>query len=184
MKTAENCFSLIKSDLFRYAGQVSTKVFVKYYVRHLGFRYSVWLRLTHSRNRIVCIVAKAMHRALSHKLQIQLPSAISIGPGLLIPHPIGIVVNSTAKIGANCTLSHFVTIGSSSRNAACIGNSVFIGPQSVILEDVVVGDNSTIGAGSVVTRDVAEDVTVAGNPAREVRTNRPGRLIKNPYMIA
>lgn len=47
-----------------------------------------------------------------------------------------------------------------------IGANVWIGGGALILPGVTVGDHATIGAGAVVTRDVAEGVTVAGNPAR------------------
>jgi maltose O-acetyltransferase len=51
-----------------------------------------------------------------------------------------------------------------------IGDNVFVGWQSIILPGVNIGSNVIIGAGSVVSRDVPNDVVVAGNPARIVRT--------------
>jgi acetyltransferase-like isoleucine patch superfamily enzyme len=50
-----------------------------------------------------------------------------------------------------------------------LGNDVFVGVNSVVLMNVTVGDNSVIGAGSVVTKDVPPNVVVAGNPARIIR---------------
>jgi maltose O-acetyltransferase len=47
-----------------------------------------------------------------------------------------------------------------------IGHDVWIGGGAIILPGVSVGNNAIIGAGSVVTRDVPEGVTVMGNPAR------------------
>lgn len=55
-----------------------------------------------------------------------------------------------------------------------IGNSVWIGGGVIILPGVTIGDNSVIGAGSVVTRDVPAGVIVAGNPARVNRTIEAG----------
>jgi acetyltransferase-like isoleucine patch superfamily enzyme len=51
-----------------------------------------------------------------------------------------------------------------------IGNNVWIGYQSAILRGVTIGDNSIVGANSVVTKDVPPNTVVAGNPARIVRT--------------
>lgn len=50
-----------------------------------------------------------------------------------------------------------------------IGNNVFIGARSMILKGVCIGENSVIGAGSVVTQDIPKNVIAAGNPAQVVR---------------
>jgi maltose O-acetyltransferase len=51
-----------------------------------------------------------------------------------------------------------------------IGNNVWLGGGATVLPGVSIGDNSVIGAGAVVTRDVPADVVAVGNPARQVRT--------------
>lgn len=50
-----------------------------------------------------------------------------------------------------------------------IGNNVWIGANSVILPGITIGDNSVIGAGSIVTKDIPENVVVVGNPCRVLR---------------
>lgn len=50
-----------------------------------------------------------------------------------------------------------------------IGNNVWIGGSATILPGVSIGDNAVVGAGSVVTRDVAPNTVVAGNPAKVIR---------------
>ncbi|MEJ6719067.1 MAG: DapH/DapD/GlmU-related protein, partial [Akkermansiaceae bacterium] len=52
-----------------------------------------------------------------------------------------------------------------------IGRKCFIGARAIILKGVTVGDHAVIGAGSVVTRDVASNTVVAGNPATVIRGN-------------
>lgn len=51
-----------------------------------------------------------------------------------------------------------------------IGRNVFIGARAIILKGVTIGDNSTIGAGAVVTHSVPANSVVAGNPATVVKT--------------
>lgn len=50
-----------------------------------------------------------------------------------------------------------------------IGNNVWIGANSVILPGITIGDNSVIGAGSIVTKDIPENVVAVGNPCRVLR---------------
>lgn len=89
-----------------------------------------------------------------------------IGYGLYIAHGGPVVINENAIIGSNCNLSQFVTIGANNGKAAVIGNNV------------------TIGAGSVVTKDIPDNATVAGNYAKVLNHNNPGRYIKNRWPIA
>lgn len=102
--------------------------------------------------------------------------------GLYIGHGGPVIINPTAVIGNNCNLSQFVTIGSNEGKAAVIGDNVYIGPNTCIVEDVSIGDNTTIGAGSVVTKDIPSNATAAGNYAKVLNFNKPGRYIKNRYL--
>ncbi len=90
-----------------------------------------------------------------------------------------VVLGSESMLGANVTISDtdFHPLSSSNRryndkptrvNAAevVIGRNVFIGTNSIVLKGVRIGDNSVIGAGSVVTKDIPENVVAAGNPCR------------------
>jgi maltose O-acetyltransferase len=54
-----------------------------------------------------------------------------------------------------------------------IGSDIWIGGGAIICPGVTIGSRSVIGAGSVVTRDIAEDVFAAGNPCREIRSLKP-----------
>ncbi len=92
-----------------------------------------------------------------------------------------IIVNPRTIIGDNCSISHFVTIGSNHGTPATIGNCVYIGPNVSIVESVRIGDNVTIGAGSVVTKDIPDNATAAGNYAKVISYKQPGRYIRNPW---
>jgi serine O-acetyltransferase len=93
------------------------------------------------------------------------------------PHPIGIVINSKAKIGHNCVIFQNVTIGDKLSNSKeshypTIGNNVLICANALILGDVKVGNNAIIGAGAIVLHDVPENAVVAGNPAKVIKMRK------------
>lgn len=106
-----------------------------------------------------------------------------VGYGLYIGHGGPVVINETARIGNNCNLSQFTTIGSNHGHAAAIGDNVYIGPNVCLVEDVHIGSNATIGAGSVVTKDIPENATAAGNYAKVLNYRNPGRYIKNTWSV-
>ena len=85
-------------------------------------------------------------------------------------------------IGDNCNLSQFTTIGSNEGAAAVIGDNVYVGPSVCIVENVHIGSNVTIGAGSVVTKDIPDNATAAGNYAKVLNYKNPGRYITNRYL--
>jgi len=62
--------------------------------------------------------------------------------------------------------------GLESGKAIVIGKNVWIGGGAILLPGITIGDDAIIGAGSVVTRDVAPGTTVAGNPARPVQSKQ------------
>ena len=91
-----------------------------------------------------------------------------IGPGLFIQHGFATTV-SAAKIGANCWINQRVTIGYSDRtNRPTIGNNVKILAGAAIIGNVKIGDNVTVGANTVVVRDVPSNMTVFGVPGRNL----------------
>mgnify|MGYP003428089012 FL=1 len=171
---------LIKSDLFRYAGTTSSKAFIKTYVKEAGFRFSVAFRLVNA-GGVLKLFGIILWKLRNHQ-QIQILRKTKIGYGLYISHGGPVVVNPSTVIGNNCNLSQFVTIGSNEGKAAVIGDNVYIGPNTCIVEDVSIGDNATIGAGSVVTKDIPSNATAAGNYAKVLNFNNPGRYIQNRYL--
>jgi serine O-acetyltransferase len=124
-----------------------------------------------------------MHKRLTVKYGVQISRKCKIGYGFYIGHGIGIVINRGVIIGNNCNISQFLTIGSNKGTPAIIGDNVYIGPSVCLIEDVHIGNNATIGAGAVVTKDVPENATVAGVPAKVISYGEPGRFIKNRYGI-
>ena len=176
-----NTWEYIKSDLIRYTGSYSFSLLLKNYIRNPSFKYSFWLRLCKHNNFLIRKIAIFMHKIFSSRYLIQIPKSIQIGYGLYIGHHMCIVVDGSATIGNNVNLSQFTTIGSNHGKAATIGNNVYIGPNVCIVEDVVIGNNSTIGAGSVVVKDIQENATVAGVPAKFLSFKNPGRYVNSRW---
>lgn len=98
------------------------------------------------------------------------PGAI-IGRGLFIDHGAGVVIGETCIIGNNVTIYQGVTLGGTGKDTGkrhpTIGNNVMIGAGVKILGALNIGDNSKIGAGSVVLKDVEENTTIIGVPGKE-----------------
>jgi serine O-acetyltransferase len=95
------------------------------------------------------------------------------GPGFVLIHSIGVVINGSVCGGANVKIAHQVTIGAERRQSPVIGNDVFIGAGAKILGSVTVGDGAKVGANAVVVRDVPPHTTVVGIPAKVVRRHAP-----------
>jgi serine O-acetyltransferase len=91
------------------------------------------------------------------------------------------VVNPGTIIGNNVNLSQFLNIGTNHDTPAIIGDYVYIGPHVCIVEDVKIDNGSTIGAGAVVTKDIPENATAAGVPAKVLNYNDPERYIINKW---
>jgi serine O-acetyltransferase len=182
IKNYRKIYEYIKSDYKRYGKNPSLLKIILNVLsgRNHCFVFSFWLRLAAEKN-IFYIAARLMHKKYMKKYGLQIYPGTQIGYGLYIGHGIGIVINPGAKIGNNCNLSQFTTIGTNHKKAAVIGDNVYIGPSVCIVEDVKIGNNATIGAGAVVVKDIPENATAAGVPAKVLNYNNPGRYINNRW---
>lgn len=167
-------FELIKSDFYRYYGDAMGGVHMCLFICFLAivplnesFKYTFWLRLSQNKTPLYPL-ARFMHWWLSHRYQVHINRHVKIGYGFMIAHMTPMVMNWKTEIGNNCTVYQFCSIGSSTGRAAKIGNNVYIGPHASIVGEVTIGDNVTIGAGSVVTKDVPNNATVVGTPAKVI----------------
>lgn len=171
----------VKSDLVRYRGRWSVLLCIAQYLYSRTFRWQVAFRLANSHG-LERFVGQILWAINGSKRLFQIPKSTKIGYGLYIGHQGPVVLNETTLIGDNCNLSQFTTIGSNEGAAAVIGDNVYIGPNVCIVENVHIGNNVTIGAGSVVTKDFPDDATAAGNYAKVLNFNDPGRYVVNRYL--
>lgn len=96
-----------------------------------------------------------------------------LGPGFVLIHANGVVINGMVRGGSNILIEHQVTIGAERRTAPRLGSDIFIGAGAKILGSVTIGDGAKIGANAVVVRDVEAQTTVVGVPARPVQKRPP-----------
>lgn len=136
----------------------------------LSFRcYQKWQSKRGAISSVLCFVAKWRFRLWSVICGADIGLGASIGGGLLLPHPNGVVIHSDAKIGNNCMIMQQVTVGQlAAAGAPKIGNAVYIGAGAKVLGAIVVGDHAAIGANAVVLIDVPSAATAVGVPARLV----------------
>lgn len=109
------------------------------------------------------------------KTGIEIHPGAQIGRGFFIDHGHGVIIGETSIIGDNVTLYQGVTLGGTGKEHGkrhpTIGNNVMISAGAKVLGSFAIGDNSKIGAGSVVLSEVPPNSTVVGVPGRVVKRN-------------
>lgn len=108
---------------------------------------------------------------------IEIHPGATIGEGFFIDHGMGVVIGETAIIGDNVLLYQGVTLGGTSlqkvKRHPTLGNNVVVGVGAKLIGDITIGENSKIGAGSVVVDSVSPNATVVGVPGRVVAVRNP-----------
>ena len=116
----------------------------------------------------VCKIHKA-----ARKTGIEIHPGAKIGKGLFIDHGSGVIIGETTIIGDNVTLYQGVTLGGTGKEKGkrhpTLKDNVMVSAGAKILGSFTIGENSKIGAGSVVLEEVPPNCTVVGVPGRVVR---------------
>lgn len=111
----------------------------------------------------------------AHKTGIEIHPGARIGKGLFIDHGHGVIIGETAIIGDNVTLYQGVTLGGTGKEHGkrhpTLENNVMVSAGAKVLGSFTIGENSKIGAGSVVLEEVPPNSTVVGVPGRVVKRN-------------
>lgn len=120
-------------------------------------------------------MARYLSERAKRKTGIEIHPGATIGKRLFIDHGFGVVIGETAIIGDNVTIYHGVTLGGTGKEKGkrhpTIENNVMIGASAKVLGNIVIGENSKIGAGAIVLNDIPKNVTAVGVPAKIVKTN-------------
>ncbi len=186
-----NNMSLFKIDKMKYYTikygtlKPSIKQLLRLWLNNFGFhcvivyRFGRATRKLYNKNKLIGIIPVIIHFFLNTMIKlihhVDIHKDADIGPGFYIVHHYTIIIGD-GKIGANFTIHHNLTIGERVANldhsVAEIGDNVWIGPNVVISGGIKIGSNSTISAGSIISKDIPERCLVGGNP---------GRVIMNDY---
>ena len=123
---------------------------------------------------------------------IEIHPGAKIGKNLFIDHGMGVVIGETSEVGDNVTMYHAVTLGGSSpsidserqrheKRHPIVKDDVVIGSGAQIIGPVVVGKCARIAANAVVVKDVPENATMVGIPAKAVKLENKGSF--KPYGV-
>lgn len=136
-----------------------------------GFHVLVFYRIAHAFYKIhLYFIARLISQIARLLTGIEIHPGATIGRRLFIDHGMGIVIGETATVGDDCTIYHGVTLGGTGKDKIKrhpdIGNNVMIGCGAKVLGPIKIGNNVKIGANSVVLKNVEDNSTVVGVPAR------------------
>jgi serine O-acetyltransferase len=108
---------------------------------------------------------------------IEIHPGATLGEGVFIDHGMGVVIGETAIVGDYVTIYQGVTLGGTSlqkvKRHPTLGNHVVVGVGAKVIGNITIGDNTRIGAGSVVVKSAPANCTVVGNPGRVVAVHDP-----------
>ena len=138
------------------------------------------------------LVARIISQTIRFFTGIEIHPGAKIGKNLFIDHGMGVVIGETSEIGNNVTIYHAVTLGGSSpsidserqrheKRHPTIGDDVVIGSGAQIIGPIKVGNNSRIAANAVVVKDVPDNATMVGIPAKAVKLENKGSF--RPYGV-
>lgn len=120
-------------------------------------------------------LARWISQRAVRKTGIEIHPGATIGKGLFIDHGSGVIIGETAVVGDNVTLYQGVTLGGTGKETGkrhpTIEDNVMISAGAKIIGSFTVGENSKIGAGSVVLKEVPPNSTVVGVPGHVVKRN-------------
>jgi serine O-acetyltransferase len=159
---------LIAADLAACTGRVGWRAALSAFVFEPGFATLCVHRCAqHLHRRGRPRLAKLLWRWNTAHSACHLHLEAELGPGLLLPHPTGVVIGAGTRVGAGVTLYQGVTLGRRhGEHYPVVGDGATVYPNAVVAGPVRIGRAAVIGAGAVVLDDVPDDAVAVGNPAR------------------
>ena len=128
------------------------------------------------------LIARMISQFSRFMTGIEIHPGAKIGKNLFIDHGMGVVKGESSEIGDDVTLYHGVTLGGispsehsdnqrNSKRHPTLRNNVIVGSSAQVLGPITIGKCARIGANTVVLKDVPDNATMVGNPAKNISTN-------------
>lgn len=182
-KQGRHMWKNVRADMrhysrFCYGGKPTWKVLLRVLYAHPASAAVIWHRVGHfawtlrvpvirQLLQVIYLLGVPLVRMYSG---VQIQPSTKIGPGLAVMHFGGVVLTRECEIGENCLLFHNVSLVTMKNNRGpTIGANFYAGVGTTVIGDLIIEDNVTCGAGSVVTRSIPRDAVVAGVPAAILR---------------
>lgn len=176
IRTLSGLVNVLKADLYRYSGKTSLSAFLKNYAFTPGYKVTVlarlcgYLKLKPVMGFGLYPFFKWMSLRARYKYGITIPEYMLIAPGFFINRFGGIYFHGDAIIGANANITHGVVLGLMNRGeragAPHLGARVFLGSGAKVIGGIRIGNDCSVGANAVVTKDVPDKGVVGGIPAK------------------
>jgi len=149
----------------------AAKSFIEVILLYPGLHALVYYRIAHALYRIHFFFSARLISQIGRFFTgIEIHPGAKIGKRFFIDHGLGVVVGETTIIGDDVLLYQGVTLGGTGiikgKRHPTVGNNVVIGTGAKVLGNILIGDNSYIGANAVVIKDVPPNSTVVGVPGR------------------
>jgi serine O-acetyltransferase len=176
---------LIFSDLYRRKNNVSVRKLIQEIFNGESYKYIFWLRTTtYCKSNTffkytLYRISKMMLNHYTYKFSISINISTEIGSGFYIGHFSGIFINKRCVLGKNINLSQGVTLGGTKKGFPILENNIYIGPGAKLIGNVHIGNNVTIGANCVVTKDIPDNCVVVGIPGKIISKNNQTNYIIN-----
>lgn len=167
-------FNNLKYDLERIlkedpAARSKLEVFILYPCIHVMILHRLGNKLYKKKRFFIARLISQIGRFLTG---IEIHPGATIGKGLFIDHGMGVVIGETAEVGNNVTIYHGVTLGGTGKDIGkrhpTIGDNVIIGSGAKVLGPINIGNNVKIGANSVVLKNIEDNQTAVGIPAKVI----------------
>ena len=167
-------FSRMKEDMdVVFEQDPAARTYIEVFLTYSGL-HAVWShRIAHAFfNHRLFFIARVISQISRFFTGIEIHPGAKIGRRLFIDHGMGIVIGETCEIGNNVTIYQGVTLGGTGKEKGkrhpTIKDNALIATGAKILGSITIGENSKVGGGSVVLKDVPANATVVGVPGRVV----------------